>query len=173
MMVKLTAQAGGPERELTVEPLAEGSWRVVIAGVERVVEAQRAGGQAWSLLVDGQVWNVDLEPNKDGDFVAEVRGRQVTVKLLDARRRLLEKAQAATRGRGAAGPLAVRAPMPGKVVKVLVKAGDAITANAGLVVVEAMKMENELKAPRDGTVEKVHVGEGQSVEANATLITLG
>ena len=62
--------------------------------------------------------------------------------------------------------------MPGRVVKVLVNAGDTVAAHQGLVVVEAMKMENELRAPRAGRVTRVNVVDGMSVEANAVLVTL-
>ena len=62
--------------------------------------------------------------------------------------------------------------MAGRVVKVLVKTGEAVAARQPLVVVEAMKMENELRAPRDGTVAEVRVSEGSSVEANAVLVVL-
>jgi biotin carboxyl carrier protein len=62
--------------------------------------------------------------------------------------------------------------MPGRVVKVLVKSGDTVAARQPLVIVEAMKMENELRAPRAGTVADVRVSEGQSVEANAVLVVL-
>ena len=62
--------------------------------------------------------------------------------------------------------------MPGRIVKVLVKAGDAVAASQGLVVVEAMKMENELRSPRAGTVTEVRVTEGALVEANAVLIVI-
>jgi biotin carboxyl carrier protein len=62
--------------------------------------------------------------------------------------------------------------MPGRVVKVLVKPGDQVVARQGLVVVEAMKMENELRAPGPGTVAEVRASEGASVEANAVLVVL-
>jgi biotin carboxyl carrier protein len=63
--------------------------------------------------------------------------------------------------------------MPGKVVRVLVRPGDTVRARQPLVVVEAMKMENELRAPRDGTVSDVTAREGASVEAGALLVVLG
>jgi len=63
--------------------------------------------------------------------------------------------------------------MPGKVVRVLVGAGETVAARQGLVVVEAMKMENELRAPRAGTVRDVRAVEGASVEAGALLLTIG
>jgi biotin carboxyl carrier protein len=72
----------------------------------------------------------------------------------------------------AAGTQRVLAPMPGKVVKVLVKAGDEVKARQGLVVVEAMKMENELRSPKDGRVSDVLVAEGASVEAGRLLVVV-
>ena len=85
---------------------------------------------------------------------------------LNGRRRWGRKDDGAGAG---SGPQRLVAPMPGKVVRVLVKAGDAVTARQPVVVVEAMKMENELRASRDGTVAEVHVREGQSVDAGALL----
>ncbi len=73
---------------------------------------------------------------------------------------------------GAVGPQRVTAPMPGKIVKVLVKPGDAVAARQGLVVIEAMKMENELRASRDGQVKDVHVAEGDLVEAGRLLTVI-
>ena len=64
------------------------------------------------------------------------------------------------------------APMPGKIVKVLVKPGDQVTARQGVVVIEAMKMENELRASRDGQVKDVHVAEGDLVEAGRLLTVI-
>jgi biotin carboxyl carrier protein len=75
-------------------------------------------------------------------------------------------------GRSARGPQRLTAPMPGKVVRVLVSAGDTVTARQPVVVVEAMKMENELRAGRDGTVAELHAVEGQSVEAGALIAVI-
>jgi len=169
--VKLSAQVGGQEREVVVEPLDGGRFRVVIDGGERVVDARRLGASTWSLLLGDQVVTVDVEPGKDGDLLVDVAGTVVPVKLLDARRKLLAQAQA-QRGHAHAGPTPVASPMPGKVVKVLVKPGDAVAAGQGVAVVEAMKMENEIRAPRAGTVHAVHVKEGQAVEGQEALITV-
>ena len=70
------------------------------------------------------------------------------------------------------GPQQVAAPMPGKVVRVLVKPGDAVAARQGVVVVEAMKMENELRAARPGTVSAVNAAEGASVDAGTVLVVI-
>jgi biotin carboxyl carrier protein len=121
-------------------------------------------------LVDGEAYFVDVEPGKDGDLLVDLgRGVPVAVKLTDPRRKLF----GAARARETTGPLEIRAPMPGKIVKILVKAGDAVTSGQGLLVIEAMKMENELRAPRDGTVEKVLRAEGQAVDGQEVLVVLG
>ena len=71
------------------------------------------------------------------------------------------------------GPVRIVAPMPGKVVRVLAAPGEAVTARQGVVVVEAMKMENELRAPRAGIVGEVLAREGALVDAGALLLTIG
>src|SRR5687767_14839192 len=113
---RLSATVGTVERELSVAPPGEGDggrWRVVLDGVERLVDARPLDGGTWSLLIDGKQWIVDVEAGKDGDPIVEVRGVAQPVKLVDPRRRAL--AQAAQRAKAASGPDALRAPMPGKI----------------------------------------------------------
>jgi len=118
----------------------------------------------------GASYGIAIDDRGDGELIVHVNGIAIPATVRDPR--------AAWRARGhdaataADGRTDVRAPMPGRVVKVLVKAGDAVTARQGLVVVEAMKMENELRAPKDGRVADVRVKEGMSVEANAVLVTV-
>jgi biotin carboxyl carrier protein len=76
------------------------------------------------------------------------------------------------RGHAASGPQRITAPMPGKVVRIPARAGDAVRARQTVLVIEAMKMENELKAGRDGVVGELHVREGESVEAGALLAVI-
>jgi biotin carboxyl carrier protein len=92
---------------------------------------------------------------------------RIPVHVRNGRRRAGEAAAA-----GGAAVQRIGAPMPGKVVRVLVKAGDEVKVRQGLVVVEAMKMENEVRATRDGRVSELLVVEGQSVEAGATLVVV-
>ena len=114
-------------------------------------------------------YEIAFEPGTGGELVVHVNGAAVQLTILDRQRR-------ARRGGPEAGadtqPRTIVAPMPGRIVKVLVKPGEVVQARQGLIVVEAMKMENELRAPRDGTVEDVRVAEGSSVEANAVLVVL-
>src|SRR5262245_13273881 len=106
-----------------------------------------------------------LEPRHRSRQLIHVDGRVGTVRFLDEARG--SHGTAATEG-----VREIVAPMPGRIVKVLVKPGDSVAAHQGLVVVEAMKMENELRAPRSGTVASVRVTEGMSVEANAVLVVV-
>jgi biotin carboxyl carrier protein len=93
----------------------------------------------------------------------------VAAEVAEARR----VAVATTRAAASTGPVTIRSPIPGRVVKVMVKVGDPVAAGATAVVIEAMKMENELRAPRPGTVAAVHCAEGAAVEAGQDLITVG
>jgi biotin carboxyl carrier protein len=120
----------------------------------------RIGGQVYDLVLDGEL----------PDIEAWSSGRRATLKVESARMR----AAAEVKRPGMADSDGVlKSPMPGKVVKVLVAEGDTIEAGAPLIVVEAMKMENELVAPNSGTVQKVHVKPGDTVEGGAKLVTVG
>jgi biotin carboxyl carrier protein len=90
---------------------------------------------------------------------------QVTIRDPRARR-------TGSNGGISAGPLEISAPMPGRVVKVLVRQGEEVAAGQGLLVIEAMKMQNELRAPRAGCVECIHAAEGEGVETGAPLLRL-
>jgi pyruvate carboxylase subunit B len=115
-------------------------------------------------------YEISFGSRVNGERVVQVNGVAVSVSLLDPRERLARRATAAAHA--GAGPRSIVAPMPGRIVKVLVTVGERVEAHQGLVVVEAMKMENELRAPRAGTVAEVRVKDGMSVEAKAVLIIL-
>jgi biotin carboxyl carrier protein len=107
---------------------------------------------------------------RGGSTTVYVDGHPIPVTIGGAAGRDGRRAPSAEQGFN--GPRRIVAPMPGRIVKVLVKPGQAVAARQGLVVVEAMKMENELRAPGPGTVTDVKVTEGASVEANALLVVI-
>ena len=112
-------------------------------------------------------YEVAVERRSNGERIVYVNGVAVPVAIMDprlVRRRGTVSAET--------GPRSIVSPMPGRIVKVLVREGDVVAAQQGLVVVEAMKMENELRAPRAGQVSAVKVVEGMSVEAKSVLVTL-
>jgi biotin carboxyl carrier protein len=162
--------AGSPkERIVDLEPLEGSLFRVSVDGAApKVIDARHLEGHVVHLLVDGKSHEVDLE--EDGESLnVLVDDNVLRVDVLDERRRRLKQA----RGKfSVAGPQTIRAPMPGKIVKILVKAGDSVVEGQGVIIVEAMKMENELRAPKGGKVSGIFVTEGQTVENRANLIAI-
>jgi biotin carboxyl carrier protein len=173
MIHRYSVEVGGQEREITVEKLDGNRVRVVHAGRTRVYDAVKVqtGTRAttWSLVPEGGglAAQVDVDGNAP-DVTVTLNNLSVPLKLQSARAKVAGRAAPPARS----GPAQVQSPMPGKVVKVLVAVGDEVKSGQGVVVVEAMKMENELKSPKDGKVKAVAVKEGQAVEAGQSLVTL-
>lgn len=162
-------EAGGRLRHVTVSRTGDG-FAVSVDGRLHQVDFARIDAYTLSLIVD-TAWQRDtvvVPETGTGRLVVLIGGVPVAVRL-NARRSRGGRHGGAP---AASGPLRIVAPMPGKVVRVLVKAGDAVRARQPVVVVEAMKMENELRADRDGTVAEIHAREGMSVEAGALLIVI-
>jgi pyruvate carboxylase subunit B len=129
-------------------------------------------GTPVSLLeVDGRVYRVVARRGAArGSYVLSLDGRRYDVEALDERTRTIRDLSAASAA--AAGPAPLLAPMPGLVVRVNVQPGDQVQPGQGLVVMEAMKMENELRSPAGGTVRTVLAVPGTAVEKGAVLVEL-
>lgn len=112
--------------------------------------------------------SIEIRVEQTGDsFEVWTGGDRHNVSIADARDRLSRSKKT-----GAAGPVELRAQMPGKVINLLVKLGAAVQAGQGLMVVEAMKMQNEMKSPKDGIVSKIHATEGATVVAGEALLVV-
>ena len=145
---------------------SQGRYHVTIGDKTLDLDWVRTGEQEASVLVDGVSYDITVDKTLEG-FGVLIRGDRFEVELKDA-------VKGVALGRAAhSGPLKLTAPMPGKIVKVLVAQGDAVEAGRGVLVMEAMKMENELKASRAGTVQEIKVKEGQAVEMGALLLVIG
>ena len=144
------------------------AFAVTVDGQTHHVDAARINAHTLSLVVDN-VWPHDVIIASDGfgQLAVTVSGTALPVSVNGRRRPRHDDASA-----GGNGPQKLTAPMPGKVVRLLVKPGDTVEARQPVVVVEAMKMENELRAGRGGTVSEVHAREGQSVDAGTLLVTI-
>ncbi len=173
-LAQVKARPGGPgkelasKRELLVEKLSEGLYAVTLDGVRHQLEALSLPHGAVSMLLDGNSHAFEFE--EKGDEVAVMlAGQLTTVDIVDERRARLREATAIFT---VEGKQTVVSPMPGKIVKVFVKVGDEVTEGQSVVVVEAMKMENELKAPKAGKVTEVTAVEGTAVENGSKLIVI-
>ena len=143
----------------------EGRYIAVLSGREIEVDVRESGPHAMSLLVGSRSHEIALE-RVEGGYRVAIDGDVLDVSLLEA-------ARGTAAPRRASGATArVQAPMPGKIVRVLADPGDEVAAGQGLVVMEAMKMENEIRAPRAGRVKEAPVREGQAVETGALLVLL-
>ena len=159
--MKISAKAGPHVHEVTVER-SNGHFVIEVDGVRHEVDAHKLEADFYSLLSAGRSYEVSVEPRGDAYRVRHGAAEQL-VSLTDPSRRARELGPASD------GPQRIVTAMPGKVVRVLVREGEAVEAGQGVVVVEAMKMENELTASRSGRVAALHVAPGQSVEGGAVL----
>ena len=139
-------------------------WTCHVDGHEIHVDALITRRDVLSVIIDGAAYEVKRERTAD-DTHLWVKNSRFAVEVRDPRSLRSRKAA----GAGAAGPQQIKAPMPGKVVRVLVEAGAAVEAGQGIVVVEAMKMQNEMKSAKAGTVQQVLVKGGTTVVAGEVL----
>ena len=169
MKRELIVTADGADRMVTVDgPLPDGRFKVSIDGTERIVDARQIRPGTWSLLLDGQQFVVDLDRRRTG-VAASVGASEAQLTVEDAlHRRLSSAAGTRAQARGES----IRAPIAGKVVKVLISVGDQVAPGSPVIVLEAMKMENELIAERGGTVATISKSAGQAVDTGDLLVEL-
>jgi biotin carboxyl carrier protein len=142
-------------------------WRFRMHGAEeRCARVREAEPAVYSVLLDGRSYDARVEESADG-LVVVIEGHRFEIGVRDPRRLARKHG-----GAGHEGRQNVTAPMPGKVVRILVAPGDEVTAGQGLLVVEAMKMQNELRALRPGRVETIVAREGATVSAGEVLATI-
>jgi glutaconyl-CoA/methylmalonyl-CoA decarboxylase subunit gamma len=195
----LIVTADGRERTVSVEgPTSDGTFQVTIDGALRIVDGRAIRPGTWSLVIrergdggrveagagegaadiarasgeviQGQSFVVDLDQRRTG-IHASVGASEATLQVEDALRRRLSQAAGGGRASTQRGE-SIRAPIAGKVVKVLVTQGDQVEAGKPVIVLEAMKMENELVAERGGTVAAIHKAAGQAVDTGDLLVEL-
>ena len=164
--MKLAVRIGGRDVPLEIERDGERCrFRLGDAPVrEALVRLVEAG--IYSVLVDGRSFEAWIEASQ-GDWIVAIGGRRYEIGVIDPRERSRRSGAA-----GAEGRQNIVAPMPGKVIRVLVATGDSVAPGQGLIVVEAMKMQNEMKAHKAGKVIAVAAREGATVAAGEVLATI-
>jgi biotin carboxyl carrier protein len=164
--VKFEAELGGAAIPVEVTGDA-GRFRVVVDGAEVQVDARRVGEGVWSILLDGRSYVANVSVH-EGVSLVEVDGETYGIRVEEESRYIIR-----TRGgRAGAGGQVLKAPMPGKVVLVEVQVGQAVRPGDGLIVLEAMKMENEFRAAAAGTVKEIRVEVGQAVNPGDVLVVI-
>jgi len=162
------AKLGERTHAVEIEEIGRSLYRVAVDGSEFLVDGKKTGLTNYSLIVDNRSFEVEVDITED-EYRVLVDGRSYHVHLVDERRMRLGGFQS---GIQLQGRQKVSVPMPGKVIAVLVSEGDKVERGQGLVIVEAMKMENEVRCPINGEVIEVKVKAGDSLEAGATLIVV-
>jgi biotin carboxyl carrier protein len=192
MRADVEIEVNGASRAITLRQDGQ-AWIAEIDGRELAVDTVRAGDR-WSVLIREhepgtgatepvgtglqtrshvrvfRSYELAIEERSPGELVVYIEGRAVALSVPQLQRwgRGPQRRRAASGG----GAARVIAPMPGRIVKLLVRAGQAVDDRQPLVVVEAMKMENELRSPRAGVVTTIAVTEGMAVESGAVLIVV-
>ena len=172
--MKLQVRIGTLDRQIEIHRAGQNQFTVGAddhgapdSKANRKVDAVEVAPNTYSILVNGRAFEAVVVPTAEGVLV-RCGGFEFHALVSDPR--------AWRGGRGALfgtqGKQQISAPMPGKIVRILVDAGDSVEANQGLLVVEAMKMQNEIRAPKGGRIERIFVREGQAVAAGEALITI-
>jgi biotin carboxyl carrier protein len=169
--MKLAIELNGNPRTLELGRAGEHP-QFSLEGKRLEADALEVAPGIYSVLIAGQSFEVRVEPRTDVSGEAlrvVVGGREFSGEVRDPRRWQRHQGAAAE----AQGRQQVLAPMPGKIIRLLVQPGDAVEVKQGLIVVEAMKMQNEIRSPKTGTVERLMVTEGQTVNAGEILAIIG
>ena len=145
--------------------------QIIIDGEDRAVDLRQVGKLSlYSLLMDNASYEVVVEDEGHNTCRVMIGGELYEVRVEDERTRRL--ALANRKPNPPSGELAIKAPIPGLVVKIPVEPGEAVRAGQSVVILEAMKMENELRTPRIGTVHEIRVAIGDKVDQGQVLVTI-
>ncbi len=162
------SEKGGETRTVGLEELAENHFAVTIDGTTVDVDVARSGRMVYSIIENGRQFEVVVDEQGARGFDVLVGGQLLHLEAYDERSKLLAASAKAV----IAGPQRVEAEMPGKVVKIISPAGTTVQEGQGVLILEAMKMENELESPIDGVLTEISVAEGQTVESGAQLFVV-
>ncbi len=159
------AKLGEQTYTVEIEEIGKSVYRVSVDGNEFLVDGKKTGRTNYSLIVDNRSFEIEVD-NTEDEYRVLVDGRNYHVNLVDERRMRVGGAQS---GLQLQGRQKVSVPMAGKVTAVLVSEGDLVEKGQGLIIVETMKMENEVRSPIAGEVKEIKVKAGDAVEGGALL----
>lgn len=164
--MKLELRSGERAHNVEINPHGE-RFQLRIDGRDVGADIVEVQPEVYSILIDGEAFEARIE-SVANELRVRIDGREFPITIADPRQwRRDRNAMAA-----AEGHQQVVASMPGKIVRVMVRAGEAVEAGQGLLVVEAMKMQNEIKSPKSGKIERIAAREGQTVNAGEVLAVI-
>ena len=152
--------------KVTVEAKSGSDYEVTIDGTRNTVNACRVADHLWSILHGNTSVEVDVIRLPGEEFEVLIKGDRHRFSLMNEQQRAMLQPD----GKETTGRALILSPMPGKIVKLLVEVGQEVGANHGLIIVEAMKMENEIKSAGAGRIAEIFVKEGDVVESGAKLL---
>jgi len=164
--MKLQVELGGGSHTIEIGRF-QARLAFAIDGAAVAADAVEVAPGIYSILIANQSYEVRVEPFA-GNLRIAVGEREFAASVRDPRKRGRNRAGSAS----SEGRQTITAPMPGRVVRVLVASGDEVAAGQGIVVVEAMKMQNEVRSPKQGKVEHLVVSEGQAINAGDTIAVI-
>jgi biotin carboxyl carrier protein len=141
---------------------------VIVDGRRHAIDFKTMDGMLRSLLIDQKSYEAIIE-RRQGEYTVLIHGNLYTVRVADEREQHLGRSSLVP----PSGDLLIAAPMPGLIAELLVAEGQTVEAGDTLIILESMKMGNEIKTPREGVVNRIHVKTGDSVNQNQTLIVIG
>lgn len=162
------AKLGDQNYTVEIEEIGKSLYRVSVDGNEILVDGKKTGRSNYSLIINHRSFEVDVDI-AETEYRVLVDGRNYHIDLVDERRMRVGGFQSGIQLQGRQN---ISVPMAGKVIAVLVNEGDQIEKGQGLVIVEAMKMENEVRSPIQAVVKEVKVKAGQAVESGELLLVV-
>jgi biotin carboxyl carrier protein len=161
------ARLGERMYTIDIEAIEKSYYKVAVDNNEFFIDGKKTGRTNYSLIVDNRSFEIEVDHAGD-EYRVLVDGRSYHINLVDERR---VRSGSTDAGAQLYGTQRVTVPMPGQVIALLVSEGDAVERGQGLVIIEAMKMENEVRSPVTGTVKEIRVKSGESVEGG-TLVAI-
>ncbi|RPI54746.1 MAG: hypothetical protein EHM55_09910 [Acidobacteria bacterium] len=170
--MNVNVTVGGRPWKIAIEPASERPRQVAVTvdGRRRVLDVSWIDADTLSMIDGGTACEIRMHRRDNGVVGVEIGGRIYEAVVQKGFRDPFSASRSAKTDPGTFS--AIKSPMPGRVLRVLVAVGDSVAAHQGVVVVEAMKMENELRAPRDGIVKEIVVAVGATVEAGTVLVVV-
>jgi len=167
--MKYEITVNGKILPVSIEETGRFQYRVMINRKAKFVDAHRTEACVYSILIDGKSYEVDI--SADGEnFIVDIDGERHAVSVIDERRKKLRSIGGQAK---ISGKQVLTAPMPGRVVRILKERGEKVEKNQGVIVIEAMKMENEIRTNGDGIIKGILVKKGDTVEAGQKLAEIG